>query len=191
MQMPSNLLLLALGLQLGSPVPDPAEVFPPILQDVRRQYRGIPVAMAETQSDVECMPHCGAQLRDPDSSFRPDTVRAQVDHSEAVLSALRARGLIDVSCRVQESTFGCGDYPGFFFVALGEISAAPAGGPARVEGAVWVKAAFLVPCLYTGRCPPPDSDDPYFPDAFGVWFLLQPGFDGAWQIIRRVPAFAI
>jgi hypothetical protein len=191
MQMYSTLLLLTLGFRSGAPVPDPVAVYAPILQEVRSQYPGIPIAMAETRSDAECMPHCGAQLRNPDSGFRPGTVRVRVDHSEEVLGALRAHGLIDVSCRVRESTFGCGDYPGFFFVALGEISAAPMSGPARVEGAVWVKAAFLVPCLYTGRCPPPDSDEPYFPDAFGVWFLLQPEASGAWQIIRRVPAFAI
>lgn len=189
--MSSNLLLLALSFVLGAPVLDTAEVYAPILQEVRRQYRGIPIALAETRSDVECMPHCGAQLRDPGSAFQPDTARARIDHSESVLRSLRARGLIDVSCRVREMTFGCGDYPGFLFVALGAVSPAPVGGPAQVDGAVWVKAAFLVPCMYAGRCPRPDSHDPYFPDATGVWFLLQPGTDGEWQVIRRVPAFAI
>lgn len=191
--MAGRLLLLALVLQ-GYGAPDSTEVYAAILQEVRREYRGLPVVLAETRAGVACMPHCGARLRDPDGAVAPEAPEAQLadgDHSPELLRVLRSRGLIDHVCAVDASRLGCSGYPGNLFVALGELSAAPTGGPAPVDGAVWVKAAVLVPCTYARRCPRAGSDDPYFPDAFGIWFLLAPDPDGTWRIIRRVPAFFV
>jgi hypothetical protein len=188
--MAGQLLLLALMLQ-GYGATDSADVYAAILQDVRREYRGLPVALAETRAGVACMPHCGARIRDPDGAAAPEAPPGDGDHSPALLRDLRSRGLIDHVCAVVASRFGCSDYPGHLFVALGDLSAAPTGGPAAVDGAVWVKAAFLVPCTHARRCPQPGSDAPYFPDAFGTWFLLKPGPDGNWHILRRAPAFFV
>jgi hypothetical protein len=181
-------LLLALSLQ-QSPGVDSVQVYAAILNRVRDAYPELPVLMSETRKGVACMPHCGAQLRDLDAEPADAAETPTGNHSSQVLDSLRRLELIDRTCPVQERVFGCLGHPGYLFVALGEISEAPDGGPAPVRGGVWVRTAFLVPC--TTNCRERSADEPYFPDAFGLWFLLQPREDGTWEIVRNVPAFAI
>lgn len=181
-------LLLALSLQPG-PEPDSVQVYAAILTQVRAAYPDLPVLLSETRAGVECMPHCGARLRDPDGGvFRLAEVPTG-DHSPELLRRLKDLSLVDSTCLVQERVFGCLRHPRFLFVALGEISEAPKRGPAPVAESVWVRTAFLVPCRVD--CRERSADEPYFPDAFGLWFLLRPRPDGSWEVVRTVPAFAI
>jgi hypothetical protein len=186
MLVPAAALVLALH---SIPPIDSAAVYAPILEELRAEYPHLPIVLSETRSGVECMPHCGAELREPDGGWVPRSAAEAVDHSSALIEALRSGGLVDASCPVQPRVFGCADHPRHLFVALGEISARPAAGPPEVEGAVWVKVAILVPCDI--RCPSADPDEPYFPDGFGLWYLLQPDRAGGWQVVRRTPAFFI
>lgn len=182
-------LLLALGVQQASPV-DSLAVYSAILSQVKEEFPGHQIALAETRSGVDCMPLCGVSLRDPDTHTNsPATRPADVAHSRQLMDALRSRGLVDETCRVEEGWYGCRAYPGYLFVALGQITARPPRGPDPVEGGVWIKVALLVPC--GERCTGPDADEMSHPEAFGYWYLLQPNSDGGWSVVRRAPAFAV
>lgn len=180
-------LLAASLLPLRQPSVDSAAVYSAILTQVRAEHPALPVALAETRSGVACMPHCGARLRDADAAAPAAEERVGESHSAVLLSALTERGLVDRTCAVRPRVFGCPDAPAHLFVALGEISAEPPEGPPPVPGGVWVRAAFLVPCERDCTRAP---GEPYFPDAFGSWFLLEADACGAWRVVRRLPAFA-
>jgi len=181
-------LILALGVQ-QPPAVDSISVYAEILKQVRTEFPAQPVALAKTRSGVECMPLCGAHLRDPDGTAAPVTPSPDIEHSAALLDSLRARGVIEESCAVREGWYGCPDYPEHLFVALGEITTHPIRGPEPVAGGIWVKVALLVPCI--GDCATRRTSDRYHPDAFGYWYLLRQGADGAWGIVRRAPGFTV
>jgi hypothetical protein len=181
-------LLLAVTAYRASDV-DSLAVYSAVLQQVRNEFPAHAIVLAETRSEVACMPICGAALRDPGGTAEPAPRIPKVDHSPALLARLRERGLIAATCVVPELHYGCADNVGRLFVALGEIAAAPAGGPAPEEGAVWVKVAFLVPCVRD--CPTPGSESRHVPDAFGYWYLLRADACGSWTIVRRAPGFAV
>lgn len=183
-------LLLAVAIT-QAPGVDSVQVYAAILTAVRRAYPELPVVMSETRAAVQCMPLCGANLRDPDA---PDIIPRTVpipegDHSPELLAKLTDLRLVDVTCPFEEGVFGCSPLPRHLFVALGEIQEKPLRGPHPEAGAVWVRAAFLVPCIH--NCPEITADRPFFPDAFGLWFLLRPRGDGSWEIVRNLPAFAV
>ncbi|HEX2205155.1 MAG TPA: hypothetical protein VHG91_17720 [Longimicrobium sp.] len=168
---------------------DSAAVYGALLERVRAEYPAFPVVLSEA-SDVECMPICGAVLRDPDRSANPPTPRLpRRSHPPELLDRLRSRGLVDATCEAVALRFGCKGYPRHLFVALGEIEPHPARGPRPVDGGVWVRVALLVPC--TNDCPAPGSTDPYFPNGHGLWLLLEPGENGAWAVERTEPWFMI
>lgn len=183
-----NALLAAFALQV-TPV-DSVAVYATLLERVREAYAAFPVVLSEA-SDVECMPICGAVLRDPDRSADPSAAprMPRREHAPELLDRLRSRGLVDATCQAVALVFGCKGYPRHLFVAMGEIESNPVRGPRPVEGGVWVRVALLVPC--TTRCPQPGSTDPYFPDGFGLWFLLNPDENGAWAVARTAYWFAI
>ena len=183
-----NALLTAFALQL-TPV-DSAAVYATLLERLRAEYPEFPVVLAETRSGVGCMPICGAALREPDRPAPPPAppVEARA-HSPELIGRLRSRGLVDATCEARALTFGCKGYPRHLFVALGEIQPTLPQGRRPVEGGVWVRMAVLVPC--TTDCPRPGSTDPYFPNGYGLWFLLTPGENGAWEVVGREPWFAI
>jgi hypothetical protein len=181
-------MLIAMGFQAG-PAVDSVAVYSAILSQVRSEYPGQEITLSETRSGVECMPHCGAMLRDPGGvAPEPAVGPAPVNHSPGLLRALRQRRRIEATCAVRPDDFGCSEQPRRLFVALGEISSAPRRGPAPVEGGVWVQVAFLVPdACGTGTRAAESS----FPDAFGYWYLLRQNDDGAWIVIQRAPWFAV
>jgi hypothetical protein len=182
-------LLLALSLQ-QSPGLDSAHVYAAILTHVRAGYPELPIVLSETRAGVACMPHCGAILRDADAPAPgAPAPTPSGDHSPRLLHRLHDLGLIEATCPVEARMFGCRSHPGHLFVALGEIEDAPSRGPQPEAGGMWVRAAFLVPCIRDCRERVPD--EPYFPDAFGLWFLLKCGADGAWEVVRTVPAFSV
>lgn len=182
------LLMAVLGVQ-AAPAPDTVEIYSAVLEATRAEVPGVPVVLAETRSGVACMPHCGARLRSPGESPGPEERVEPQDHSGAVLQRLLGRGLIQATCEVPESTFGCAGRPGHVFVGLGEIQASPPRGPGPEAGGLWVRAAFLVPCMT--RCAASDTGRPRTPDAYGYWYLLRPGETGRWRVIKRLPAFFI
>jgi hypothetical protein len=180
------ILLAAFALQ--QPAVDTAAVYAGVLEVVRAEHPELPVVLARTRSGVACMPLCGAGLRAPDQPPEPerDSIVA-TEHSSALIGRLMERGLVDAACDVAPRTFGCRGFREHLFVALGEVQESPVEGPRRVEGGVWMKVALLAPC--GERCPKPGSDEPYFPDGYGLWYLLKPGDDGAWRVAQRMPAF--
>lgn len=166
---------------------DTAAIYSVLLRKVRDAYPGLPILLAETRSGVACMPHCGARFRGGAGGTEPPT--SSQDHSPALIQLLRDRGLVQATCIVPERTFGCLGHPGELFIGLGEIQTAPPRGPLPVEGGVWVKVALLVPCETDCRTPAPG--EPYFPDGFGLWFLLKPRADATWEVVGSEPAFAL
>jgi hypothetical protein len=182
--------LLAITIHQTGPGIDSVAVYSAILTQVRSEFPGRPIALAESRSDVECMPLCGAGLHDPNGPAEATGLATPgVEHSPALLAALKERKLVDATCVVPERTFGCAEREDHLFVALGEITATPPEGPEPIEGGLWVKAAFLVPP--TGSCAAPASDRACIPDAFGYWYLLHPQPDGTWIIVRRAPSFVV
>lgn len=181
------ILLLALGVQPW-PAVDSVEVYSTILEQVRAEFPGRPVALATTRSGVECMPLCGVRLRNPDEGAGETApATSAVDHSVALLESLRARGLVQAACTVREGWYGCPDHPEHLFVGLGEISRRPTSGPEPVPGGVWVKVALLVPC--TEHCAAGRAGEHDHPEALGYWYLLRQGTDGTWTVMRRAPGF--
>lgn len=181
-----SFLIAALSLQ--QPPVDTAAVYAGVLEVVRAERPALPVVLARTRSGVACMPLCGAGLRDPDRPPEPERNSiAATEHSPAVIRRLMERGLVDATCDAAPRTFGCRGFREHLFVALGEVQESPVAGPRPVEGGVWVKVALLAPC--GERCPKPGSDEPYFPDGYGLWYLLKPGEDGSWKVAERMPAF--
>lgn len=183
------MVLALLGVQ-PPPAVDSLAVYSAIMEQVKTEFPARAVALATTRSGVECMPFCGVQLRDPDGeAVETITSAPNIDHSVTLMDSLRARGLIQDTCAVQEGGYGCPGFPEHVFVALGEITEQPKRGPPPVTGGIWVKVAFLVPC--TGECTAIRASEHYQPDAFGYWYLLQQGTNGMWVIIRRAPGFAV
>jgi hypothetical protein len=179
-----SILVAALALLQGTPQ-DTTDIYSVVLREIRTEYPGLPVVLAETRSGVACMPHCGAQLREPDQTARPEERDPRVDvHSAATVQQLRERGLVQETCAVQQNTFGCGP-AGNLFVGLGSIEESPRNGPPPVEGALWVKAAVLVPCTKSG------GGGCRIPEAMGWWFLVSAAAGCEWNVVRRLPAFAI
>lgn len=181
------MLVVAVALLQTVPVPDTAEVYTVVLQEVRNDYPALPVVLAESRSGVACMPHCGADLRDAGQTALPERLEADpMTHSPALLARLRERGVVQATCVVEPASFGCAGHPGHLFVGLGTIQRAPPGGPPAVQDAFWVKAALLAPSAADGG-----DDGCGVPDALGWWFLVTPTERGEWRIVRRLPAFAI
>lgn len=181
-------LLLALGMQ-QQPTVDSLGVYSAILEQVRAEFPARAVALANTRSGVDCMPLCGVHLRDPGNGAAEAVASPPPDanHSAALLDSLRARGVIQDACAVQEGWYGCPEFPEHLFVALGDITSQPTRGPEPVTEGVWVKVALLVPC--TGDCTARRASEHYHPETFGYWYLLRQGADGTWVIIRRAPGF--
>jgi hypothetical protein len=179
-------LLLTLAV-LQPPAVDSLAVYAAILEQVRGEFPARPVALARTRSGVECMPLCGVRTRDPDGTAETVLVAPEVEHSAELLDSLRARRLIDDTCAVREGVYGCIDYPQHLFIALGEITAHPKRGPEPVGDGVWVQVALLIPCAVD--CAAQQGRTGYHPDAFGYWYLMRPGCDGTWTIVRRAPGF--
>ena len=177
-----------LGSSVGEPV-DSLEIYSALLQKIRGAYPGFPVLLAETRSGVACMPHCGATYRGRPVDERSTNAVEPQDHSPELLRRLLDRGLVQATCVVPERTFGCLGRRGQIFVGLGEIQASPPGGPRPVEGGVWVKVVLLLPC--TVDCRPREPGEPYFPDGFGLWFLLKPHGDATWEVVTTEPAFSL
>ena len=183
-----SLLIATLGaLQLSSP--DTAAAYTAVLRQIRTEYAELPVVLAETRSGVACMPHCGAELREPGQSKPVVSASAPPeDHSPGVVRVLREHDLVQATCAVRQASFGCADHPDHLFVGLGALEERPRRGPPPVEGAFWLKAAILVP----GTCASTPGQGRNVPEAVGWWFLVSPaGTDGEWRVVRRLPAFAI
>lgn len=182
-----GLLFLGLG-AWQPPAVDSLAVYSEILEQVRTEFPGRPVALAKTRSGADCMPLCGVQLRDPDGAAGTTSGTSgapEVSHSPALLDSLRTRGLIEHACATRDGWYGCPDYPEHLFVALGEITTHPKGGPEPVADGVWVKVALLVPCA--ANCS--RTGGHAHPDAIGYWYLLRQAPDGTWTIVRRAPGF--
>ena len=182
-----GLLFLALG-GWQPPAVDSLAVYSEILEEVRTEFPGRAVALAKTRSGADCMPLCGARLRDPDGvagAMTPADAASEVSHSPALLDSLRTRGLIEHACATREGWYGCPDHPEHLFVALGEITTHPKRGPAPEADGVWVKVALLVPC--TDHCS--QTGGHAHPDAMVYWYLLRQAPGGAWEIVRRAPGF--
>src|SRR5687768_8713504 len=125
-------LLIALTMQ-QPPVVDSVLVYSEILAQVRAEFPARAVALATTRSGVECMPLCGAGLRDPDGGTSDIVDSApEITHSTELLNSLRSRGLVEDTCEVREGWYGCPDHPEHLFVALGEITTRPRRGPEPV-----------------------------------------------------------
>lgn len=179
-----TMLVAALALLQG-PSRDTSEIYSVVLRELRAGHPGLPVVFAETRSGVACMPHCGAQLREPGQTARleernvPPTL-----HPAATIQQLRSRGLVQETCLPELGSFGCGP-AGHLFVALGSIEKSPSDGPPPVEGALWVKAAVLVPCTES------EGERCRVPEGLGWWFLVSFAAGCEWSVLRRLPAFAI
>jgi hypothetical protein len=179
-----TILVAALALLHGTPQ-DTTDIYSIVLREIRTEYPDLPVVLAETRSGVSCMPHCGAQLRELGQTVGPEERTADTDvHSAATVQQLRELGLVQETCEVQQNTFGCGP-AGHLFVGLGSIEKSPRNGPPPVEGALWVKAAVLVPCAASG------GEECRVPEALGWWFLVSADSGCEWSVVRRLPAFAI
>lgn len=179
-----TILVAALALLHGTPQ-DTTGIYSVVLREIRTEYPGLPVVLAETRSGVACMPHCGAQLREPDQTAGPESRNAGTDvHSAATVQQLRELGLVQETCGVQQNTFGCGP-AGHLFVGLGSIEQSPHNGPPPVRGGLWVKAAVLVPCTES------EHEGCSVPEALGWWFLVSADSGCEWSVVRRLPAFAI
>jgi hypothetical protein len=177
---------MIVALRAAVPVPvDTTAIYSAVLAQLHTEYPATPFVLAETRSGVACMPHCGVAFR---GASPGDSSTAQ-DHSPALMEQLRQAGLIDATCTVPERTFGCAGPAGHIFVALGEVQTSPPDGPPAVEGGYWVKVALLVPCAR--GCAPADSGDGAMPNGFGYWELVKQDDRGAWQVARRLPAFAL
>lgn len=179
-------LAATLTMLQGTPV-DTASTYGAVLNDIRTSHPGLPVVLAESRSAVQCMPHCEARLRQPDggAASNPSSVPLS-NHSQSLIRTLREMGLVQEWCKVPDGAFGCDGHPDHLFVGLGEISEAPAGGPPKVEGALWVKAALLVPGASSCEA---DDRTCRHPDGYGIWYLVGPEKDGTVKVLQRLPAF--
>ena len=187
-------LVVAAALGIGAPAPadtgavDTVAIYSIVLADLHADYPRGSFVLAETRSGVECMPACGAGLRDPDTAAKPSPqATASIDHSPALIARLRRAGLIDATCPVRDRTYGCRAARGRIFVALGEVEDNPRGPPWNgKDGEYWVKVALLSP-----GPPDPCEAEAGTADGFGYWMFVKREDSGRWRLVQRLIAFSI
>ena len=183
-------LALAAALRVGAPAAadtgavDTFAVYSIVLAELHADHPRGSFVLAETRSGVECMPRCGAGLRDPDTAAKPQAqAAASIDHSPALIARLRRAGLVDATCPVRDRTFGCRAARGRVFLALGEVEDNPPGPPWNgKDGEYWVKVALL---LAPGPCGGPSEGDAWMADGVVYWMFVKRE-EGRWRLVQRL-----
>lgn len=173
------ILLAMLAAALASPPSPPVDTvaaYATVLRDVRAALPGAPVALADSQSVLECTPWC-------DHPDLPTVSRRTVE-------VLQQRGLLQAICpRSPSGALGC-DTPlrGEVVVALGRLRSDPLDlrryphpefrtWPQR-PGDEWVDVMTIPPC--------PECRGP---EVTVTRYFLRPHGCGGWTILHRSPVW--